>query len=138
MINIGPYHEEINDKEGILFYPESSTTETYLIVASLIQPGNVGVKIYLVDILNYHDKSKLESGKENTLESFYIDGMPASIDLWGKYFFPTYYGEYQCYYPRSFYPDQKQDYNDDSIMGLAEAMKFGIEYGLKKFNIKPY
>lgn len=127
--------------KGYYFKSEHDVT-TYFFIDFLIveNESNCIVRIWEIDqrATNICSDSKdKQSGDEIDLEDFQVD-LIASVDLWGKYFFPEYAENYK---PQYYYDDMTYygaDYKSDTIIAVAEAINFAIKLGLEKANIKPY
>lgn len=124
--------------KGILFKSENDQTTYYFIcIAEKKDEYNANVSIYTID-QKFSSNDEYQDKKNGTEASFFAFQLEPSckLELWGKYFFPTFEDGMQMYYDDKKYYEGKQ--KTDQIQSLSDAINYAIEYGLKEANIKPY
>ena len=123
--------------KGVYFESEKDVSTYYLITAHKILPKkSVTVRIYTTDIPdNYFDTKNVVNGSEVEYPEYSVTSV-VEIRLWGKYFFLEFNNDIQHYYDGKKY--YGQNISTDSNTSLAEAINYGIDYGLNKFGLVPY
>ena len=113
--------------KGIYFKSENDVTSHFLINLEVKQENhNVQVNIYDIEL----PQEDLQNGDE--VES-YDDIIFCRIDLWNKYYFPTFSNaQNQWYYD---YPGLGRECR---MTAISDVMKFAVKIGLEKGNIELY
>ncbi len=69
--------------------------------------------------------------KDNCIPSYLEVEAICTIDVWGKYYFPTFNSERHQWY-------HSMSENEDRIQAVADAIKHAVKLGLSRSGIKPY
>jgi len=113
--------------KGIYFKSENDNTSHFLINWEIILDNhNTVVNIYDIEL----PQEDLQNGDE--VES-YDEVLFCSINLWNKYYFPTFSNiENQWYY------DYSGLGKECRMTAISDVMKFAVKIGLEKGNIELY
>lgn len=108
------------------FYP------VFLITIDLVEIDlRTKVTIYMMGSID--NEESVKNGDEITFEDWEFDGDKiVSIDVFGKYYFPTFTSEQQQWY------HEPEGGAGNYLTALSEVMQFAINIGLEKACIKPY
>lgn len=125
------FSSNYKDINGVYFRSINDQTTNYIIEFCEEEPFH-RVKIYSShNITDTYEN--LKTNDEVTFPSFELEYI-GEILLCNKYFFPKFNNNLQLYYDRF----NTETYKSDSLISLAEAFKFAIDYGIKKENIRLY
>lgn len=113
--------------KGVYFRSENDITSHFLINWEVIQENhNTIVNIYDIEL----PEEDLQNGD---LVTSYYPTLFCSINLWNKYYFPTFSNaENQWYYD---YPGLGKECK---MTAISDVMKFAVKIGLEKGNIELY
>lgn len=117
---------------GFYFKPGSHCGKHYLVKLTHVEVGTYA-KVNICEISNPQENCKfdiLENGSDITAITVDAEFI-ASIELYNKYYFPTFNQELQLYYT-------DDSYKSDEMTAISEVMNYAIKLGLEKANIKTY
>lgn len=130
MILLDDYTSE-SQITGFYFKSENCISNDYLVrVVVKERQVNCLVVIYKLEDVPQSNGELLIIKNGSEIKTDNLDYV-CQIDLWSKYFLPKFKeGSYQWYY------DYNKTGKENEIQGLADVMKFAMELGLEKAEIK--